>query len=311
MPIPIQCPHCGHSTTVDDKLVDSAHFCAACGQEIALDETAETAIEDKRQVDPYYVSEESEEDYDAPFPWGASAWAAILFVSAVLSLTFIGSILIALHTANAKEVRIARAKQDFENHLSSECRDNLDRIGHAMHKHEAEYGDIPDAPGPFEGRENSNSNWGWRVRILPFLEERACAEQFRYEEPWNSRHNLEVAQYMPPCYQCPGIDPHFKTVKGLEIPIANYVVITSEENEGDPGQVLIVEAYGRNSLAWTDPSVIQGEGLAQWINLMDQAGAYAFHPGGFKVLVCDDSKTTLFEDVDIEGLREMVARMDE
>ena len=43
----------------------------------------------------------------------------------------------------------------------------------------------------------------WRVALLPFLEETSLFLEFRLDEPWDSEHNLRVAQRMPNVFANP------------------------------------------------------------------------------------------------------------
>lgn len=46
--------------------------------------------------------------------------------------------------------------------------------------------------------------FSWRVEILPFINERPLYDRFKFDEPWDSEHNLKVAQEMPDMYRAPG-----------------------------------------------------------------------------------------------------------
>jgi len=41
------------------------------------------------------------------------------------------------------------------------------------------------------------------VLILPYLGEEALYRQYRFDEPWDSPDNLDVARQMPPVFRCP------------------------------------------------------------------------------------------------------------
>ncbi len=43
----------------------------------------------------------------------------------------------------------------------------------------------------------------WRVAILPFVEEGELYRQFRFDEPWDSQHNLRVAKALPAAFANP------------------------------------------------------------------------------------------------------------
>ena len=46
--------------------------------------------------------------------------------------------------------------------------------------------------------------FSWRVDILPFINHKPLYDRFKFDEPWDSEHNLRVAQEMPDMYRAPG-----------------------------------------------------------------------------------------------------------
>jgi hypothetical protein len=51
----------------------------------------------------------------------------------------------------------------------------------------------------------------WRVRVLPFLGERELFEEFELDEPWDSPHNIQLVEKMPPVFQSPDVTEPGKT----------------------------------------------------------------------------------------------------
>lgn len=58
-------------------------------------------------------------------------------------------------------------------------------------------------PPAYIADENGKPMHSWRVLILPWLEEQALYDQYRFDEPWNSPHNQSLARYMPRSYRSP------------------------------------------------------------------------------------------------------------
>src|SRR5262249_36319169 len=44
----------------------------------------------------------------------------------------------------------------------------------------------------------------WRVLLLPFVEENARYQAFKFDEPWDSPHNVKLLEPVPKIYQLPG-----------------------------------------------------------------------------------------------------------
>src|SRR5262249_30892689 len=80
--------------------------------------------------------------------------------------------------------------------------DQLKLIGIACHDYHDENNTLPTDNG-------SKSKLSWRVQILPFVNEKALAKEFKHDEPWDSPHNKNLLDKMPDIY----ISPHFQNKK--------------------------------------------------------------------------------------------------
>jgi hypothetical protein len=74
---------------------------------------------------------------------------------------------------------------------------NMRQIGYAIQSYHDANGHLPPAVvRDKEGR----PLYSWRVLILPYIEEAHLYEKFKYDEPWDSPHNLPLSQLTPRCY---------------------------------------------------------------------------------------------------------------
>ncbi len=77
---------------------------------------------------------------------------------------------------------------------------NLKQIGLAMHNFHDVYKRFPPAViyGP------DGKPWhSWRVLLLPFMEQTALYDQYRFDEPWDGPNNKRLLEQVPPIYQDP------------------------------------------------------------------------------------------------------------
>ncbi len=44
----------------------------------------------------------------------------------------------------------------------------------------------------------------WRVLLLPYLDQQALYDQYRFDEPWDGRHNRKLADNIGHVYNCSG-----------------------------------------------------------------------------------------------------------
>lgn len=56
-------------------------------------------------------------------------------------------------------------------------------------------------------------NLSWRVELLPWLDHGSLYREFRQDEPWDSPHNLALAEHMPDVFRLPGDDPDSTTTR--------------------------------------------------------------------------------------------------
>ena len=108
--------------------------------------------------------------------------------------------------------------------------------------------------------------------LLPYLGEGELFAKIHVDEPWDSEHNLSVAEDVDAeWFQCPsdteGADGdvfRYKMIKGHRIPVTNYVMITGENSVGDGCKMadiidgtsntfMIVEVTGGDCPAWCEP----------------------------------------------------------
>jgi len=73
---------------------------------------------------------------------------------------------------------------------------HLKQIGLAMHNYHDTYGHLPANILAKGGK----AGLSWRVAILPFIEENALYNQFKLDQPWDSEHNLKLAEQLPRMY---------------------------------------------------------------------------------------------------------------
>ena len=80
------------------------------------------------------------------------------------------------------------------------CSNNLRQLSLALRNQEV-------ATDKFAGYANFDRDGkpllSWRVHALPYLGESELYKQFRLDEPWNSPHNIKLAQKIPEVYRVP------------------------------------------------------------------------------------------------------------
>lgn len=141
---------------------------------------------------------------------------------------------------------------------------NLKKIGVAFQNFHDVYGKFPGSSNTREGGRSHGKDkkiypFSWRVAILPFIGENELYEQYRFDEPWDSKSNSELLKKMPDTYR----NPNAATTREGH---SNYAGIVGDGtglgihggqrqedfSDGLKNTLLIMES--RRSFQWTDPS---------------------------------------------------------
>jgi prepilin-type processing-associated H-X9-DG protein len=316
MPIPFSCPHCGHSTTVDDQFAGKSGPCASCGQMISVPQPGGGLTAPSPRPQQYA---------GGPRPQKSSNTGVILLVVFLVCIIPCTGILVALLLPAVQAAREASRRM--------QCSNNMKQMALAVHMHHDEHDEFPSASGLCQGREECAGDWSWRVQVLPYVGEYSLAEQFKYDEPWDSDYNLQIAQTMPTYYQCSSDIPDTKEINGYMIPVTSYVMITGEFGtapesdrphgypvgqtdgrtisfsaitDGTSNTIMIVEVCGDDRPAWTEPVDITIEDLVRGINSDSGMSIGSRHPRGCNAAKCDGSVFFLSEDTDNDRLRNFI-----
>lgn len=174
----------------------------------------------------------------------------------------------------------------------SQCRNNLKQIGLALRDYHDTYGCFPPA---YVADEEGRPMYSWRVLLLPFLEQKPLYEKFRFDEPWNSRHNqalLKDLQYS--CYRCPS-DRESEPTETNYVMIVGPSTITdgpsgrkiSEISDGTSNTIAVVEVTGLG-IQWTEPRDLKADEISFGINDPGRPGIGSHHfRDGVNALLAD------------------------
>jgi serine/threonine protein kinase len=152
----------------------------------------------------------------------------------------------------------------------------LERLGLAFLNFESAYKEFPGTFNMQEGGLNRKDRktfpYSWRVAILPFIDQFELYQQYHFDEPWDSEHNLTLLNKMPALYrslfanesQKPGetnfvgfatIDSALGTVGGEQL---------QSFTDGTSTTLLLVEAA--NSVPWTEPYDLRNASQVVWFD---------------------------------------------
>lgn len=205
---------------------------------------------------------------ESPFSLRNLAW---LFVTL---LGVIGVAWLATGVRNAREA--ARNIQ---------CQSHLNQMHLALHNYHDTFGCFPPA---FVADADGKPMHSWRVLLLPFIDQLPLYKGYRLDEPWNSPHNLQIAERLnAEMFRCPN------RPRGSDPRLTNYVVIVGAgtafpgtgvsrlEDFADGLENTILMAEIANSdILWTEPRDLVVDHMSFAINDPKRASISGAHPSG-------------------------------
>jgi serine/threonine protein kinase len=184
-------------------------------------------------------------------------------------------------------------------------KNNLKQIGLGFHNFHDVYRKLPGSANQKEGSAGVRKGaktfpFSWRVAILPFVEQQALFEQYRFDQPWDSESNLKLLDQMPEVYRSPfaaadqpsGHANYQGFVTGQSALGKDDGLPFREFRDGTSNTLLLVET--KDSVPWTKPQDIEGE-----------PEYFDDHPMTY--LMCDGSVRTM-DPIDKEKLAKMITR---
>ncbi|WP_417746235.1 DUF1559 domain-containing protein [Rosistilla oblonga] len=184
------------------------------------------------------------------------------------------------------------------------CSNNLKQLALAVHNYHSVYKKLPSNIVDKQGKPLLS----WRVALLPYLEQNELYSQFRLDEPWNSAHNLPLAERMPALFACPS-GPQLPGKTAYQIPLGENLSMLSDNPllfrdiiDGTSNTVMMVETSPELAVDWTAPE--------DWTyDANDPLGGLGgHHPGGFHVSMLDGSVRFVTLEIDPELWYKLLTR---
>ena len=190
------------------------------------------------------------------------------------------------------------------------CYGNLKEIGLALHSYHDRYDSFPPAVVYDERGRPMHS---WRVLLLPFMEEQALYEAYRFDEPWDGPNNRQLHARMPRTFRCP---KHATTAADE----TSYVAIVGpgtawpeagartldEFRDGTANTLLVVETHN-SGICWLEPRDLHVQQMPFAVNSKTQRGISSSHPGGALTLRADGSVRFYSDKTSAEKLRALIS----
>lgn len=228
----------------------------------------------------------------SPQPRRVRWWYAV----AVVGLIAVCSVSLARAVGRAREA--ARR---------SDCKCQFCSLKLAMHNYHEVHGSFP--PAYVEGPDGTPWH-SWRTLLLPFVDQRAIYDAYRFDEPWNGPSNRALAATVQPTWlQCPsspgrGVTPfsNYVVVAGAGTVFPGPNVTSLNEIANDEEVTLIAEVEGLD-IHWMEPRDLALDTMSFEINPTHGPGISSSHPGGAHVQAIQDGARFMTDDSPAAELR--------
>jgi hypothetical protein len=164
---------------------------------------------------------------------------------------------------------------------------NLKQIGIALHNYHDSYKQFPVGESPTNKYKDGKPLLSWRVHLLPYLDQEPLYNKFKMDEPWDSPHNIQLLDQIPPVYVCPHYELGNRTVyqapQGANTALGSGKRVRfADITDGTSQTIAVIEAGPERAVPWTKP-----DGLT--LDADDPVGSVAAENATFQVLFCDGS----------------------
>lgn len=191
---------------------------------------------------------------------------------------------------------------------------NLERLGVAFHEyldaHKVLPGSSQNTVIPSDESDTAAHMFSWRVAILPFLGEEAgqLYAAYRFDEPWDSPHNVKLLDQVPTIYRSPyaPIDQpaghtNYVGFSGAKSALGlNAGISLSQFGDGTSPTLLLVET--KSSVPWTKPEDLPFEDYA------DAKLAVPLDGRALNYLTADGAVHSMSPPIDWDLLGKMITR---
>lgn len=200
-----------------------------------------------------------------------------------------------------------------------QCANNLKQIALALRNYVGVYGTLPPA---YTTDADGTRMHSWRVLILPFLEEGALYEQYRFDEPWNGPNNRRLAREIPIVYRCPsfssqGGESAEPTDRAL---VTQYLALCGDDTtslgaraasnaefEGKAGDTLLVVEVDSECVHWMAPRDID---VAEYVRVLAKGKHRKQHTGGLNAVMADGNVRFISRTTDRSVLQNLSTTSD-
>ncbi len=310
MPIQFTCPYCFKKTLVDDKYSGQEGPCAGCGKSVTIPalRSRGQSVEGQTSSDETqaYISSSSYVPLAGSKTRRKQFGKLVAALCAALGLVAIGYV---AWIAATKFGTSSFVQQISQRRDRAQCMNNLRQITRALDRYADQHGSYPPA---FTRDADGKPLHSWRTLILEELGEPYLHSQVRFDEPWDSEHNVAVLGHAcPDPYKSPARDDYEYTIHtsyflilgdGTIYPSDGLPIARDQISDGLARTLLIVEADNQ-TYPWYQPIDIEAR---DWSGSTGSVSIGGTHVGGFTAAFADGQPAWIPDNTPKEIIRNMI-----
>jgi len=190
-----------------------------------------------------------------------------------------------------------------------QCANNLKQIGVAMLNYHDKYGCFPPA---YVADAKGRPLHGWRVLLLPYMEQGTLYDRLKLDEPWDSPHNRALLQHAVARYfRCPSASnaedetSYVMIVGPGTISDGPHSVRLEDITDGASNTIMIVEVKD-SGIHWAEPRDLSFKDMSFRINDPNGKGIGSYHPGIASVLFADGAVRSISNEIDPKLMKSLI-----
>lgn len=170
--------------------------------------------------------------------------------------------------------------------LFMESTNNLKQIMLAMHNYHDSYNGFPARAIVDADKKPLLS---WRVTILPFLGYDRLYQEFHFDEPWDSPHNIKLLERMPSVFRNP-MNPAVKGTTTYMVPVGEGVGLGVDGigirkiTDGTSNTIAVLDVDPKFGVPWTKPDDFDIKLMAESTWIRQEGSSVGFFDGSVRNL---------------------------
>ena len=150
----------------------------------------------------------------------------------------------------------------------------------------------------------------WRIKLLPFIDQKSLYDEFNLEEPWDSDHNKKLVERMPSLFASPNDAELIAQGKTRYVALVGKGFLfdgkkgpnAREITDGVGNTIMIVEVCRDRAVIWTKPDDLE-------VDMNDVlAGLKGSRAGGFHAVLADGAVRFISESIHVDKLKALFTK---